>query len=107
MGLHFILGSSGSGKTYQLYQNTVEQAQIQKEKNFLVIVPEQFTLQTQKDLVMVHPDGGILNIDVLSFLRLAWRVFEELGGTKRVILEDSGKSMIFKKVLLKKKQELE
>lgn len=107
MGLHFILGSSGSGKTYQLYKNTVEQAQIHKEKNFLVIVPEQFTLQTQKDLVMVHPDGGILNIDVLSFLRLAWRVFEELGGTKRVILEDSGKSMIIKKVLLKKKHELE
>lgn len=107
MGLHFILGSSGSGKTYQLYQKTVEQAQAKQEQNFLVIVPEQFTLQTQKDLVQIHPNGGILNIDVLSFLRLAWRVFGELGGVQRVVLEDSGKSMIVKKVLLKKKHELE
>lgn len=107
MGLHFILGSSGSGKTYQLYQQTVELAMKHPEQTFLVIVPEQFTLQTQKDLVTAHPYGGIMNIDVLSFLRLARRVFEELGGRQRIVLEDSGKSMIVKKVLLQKKHQLE
>ena len=41
------------------------------DKNYLVIVPEQFTMQTQKDLCLAHPKGGIMNIDVLSFGRLA------------------------------------
>lgn len=106
MPLHFILGSSGAGKTYQLYQHTIEESIQQKEKVFLVLVPEQFTLQTQKDLVMAHPNHGITNIDVLSFVRLAYRVFEEIGENNRVILEDTGKSMIIKKVLLQKKHEL-
>ncbi len=44
-----------------------------------MLVPEQFTMQTQKDLVQVTSEHGIMNIDVLSFARLAYRVFEETG----------------------------
>ncbi len=47
-----------------------------------MLVPEQFTMQTQKDLVRMHPRHGIMNIDVLSFARLAYRVFEETGVKK-------------------------
>ena len=50
---------------------------------YYVIVPEQFTMQTQKTLVEMHPQKGILNIDVLSFERLAYRIFEEVGGDTR------------------------
>ena len=58
---------------------------------YYVIVPEQFTMQTQKTLVEMHPQGGILNIDVLSFERLAYRIFEEVGGDTRKVLEETGK----------------
>ena len=44
-------------------------------------------MQTQKELVSLHPDGGILNIDVLSFQRLAYRVFEETGTPVGKVLE--------------------
>ena len=47
-------------------------------------MPEQFTMQTQKELVSLHPAGGILNIDILSFQRLAYRIFEETGVEVRV-----------------------
>ncbi len=47
-------------------------------KQYLIIVPEQFTMQTQKDLVMMHPRHGIMNIDILSFERLAHGLFR--GG---------------------------
>ena len=66
--------------------------------NYFVIVPEQFTMQTQKDLVMAHERKGIMNIDVLSFGRLAHRIFEEVGGNQRTILDDTGKSLILRKI---------
>ena len=52
MALQFVLGSSGSGKTEYIYERLVRQAGEHPKKNYLVIVPEQFTMQTQKDLVM-------------------------------------------------------
>lgn len=55
-------------------------------------------MQTQKDLVMAHERKGIMNIDVLSFGRLAHRIFEEVGGNQRTILDDTGKSLILRKI---------
>lgn len=79
MSLQFILGNSGSGKSHYLYQQIVNESMEHPEKNYLVLVPEQFTMQTQRDLCAAHPRGGIMNIDALSFMRLAYRVFEEVG----------------------------
>lgn len=106
MSLQLIMGSSGSGKSYTLYQEVIQKSMEYENGNYLIIVPEQFTMQTQKDLVSMHPAHGIMNIDVLSFLRLAYRVFDELGGNDRIILEDTGKSMILRKVVEQKKEQL-
>ena len=81
MALQFVLGSSGSGKTEYIYQQIVASAVLHPKKNYLVIVPEQFTMQTQQTLVELAPNHAIMNIDVLSFKRLAYRVFDELGRT--------------------------
>ena len=80
MSLQFVFGNSGGGKSHWLYKNIIEDSIRHPEKDYLVLVPEQFTMQTQKDLCLMHPRGGIMNIDVLSFGRLAHRVFEEGGG---------------------------
>ena len=98
MSLQFIFGNSGSGKSHCLYQNIIEQSIRYPEKNYLVLVPEQFTMQTQKDLCLMHPRGGIMNIDVLSFGRLAHRVFEEVGQDDRTVLDDEGKNLILRKI---------
>ena len=98
MSLQFIFGNSGSGKSHCLYQNIIEQSIRYPEKNYLVLVPEQFTMQTQKDLCLMHPRGGIMNIDVLSFGRLAHRVFEEVGHDNRTVLDDEGKNLILRKI---------
>jgi len=66
--------------------------------NYLVLVPEQFTMQTQRDLCLLHPRGGIMNIDVLSFGRLAYRIFEETGGQQKQVLDDEGKNLILRKL---------
>lgn len=99
MALQFILGNSGAGKSRYLYEKIIKESMEHPKKNYLVLVPEQFTMQTQKTLVEMHPGGGILNIDVLSFERLAYRVFEEVGGSKRTLLEETGKSLVLQKVV--------
>ena len=54
--------------------------------------------QTQKELVSRHPRGGIMNIDVLSFGRLSHRIFEETGGGRKPVLDDTGKSLILRRI---------
>jgi ATP-dependent helicase/nuclease subunit B len=98
MSLQFIFGNSGAGKSYFLYQKIIKESMESPDTNFLVVVPEQFTMQTQKDLCLMHPRHGIMNIDVLSFGRLAHRVFEEIGGDMKHVLDDEGKNLILRKI---------
>ena len=107
MSLQFIIGNSGAGKSYYAYKRIIEDSLKHPEKNCYVIVPEQFTMQTQKALVEMHPGKGILNIDILSFERLAYRVFEETGGGNRKVLEDTGKSMVLQKMVQQHRKELD
>ncbi len=107
MALQFILGASGTGKTKYLYEMVTAQAKEHPERDYYFIVPEQFTLQTQKELVECNPSGGIFNIDVLSLARLAHNVFEELGMGQQKVLRDIGKSMVVKRALTECQKELQ
>lgn len=98
MSLQFIFGNSGAGKSHYLYDHIVQESMEHPELNYLVLVPEQFTMQTQKDLCMAHPRHGIMNIDVLSFVRLSHRVFEETGRETKRVLDDEGKNLILRKI---------
>lgn len=98
MSLQLFLGNSGSGKSHLLYETIISQAVKYPQKQFILIVPEQFTLQTQRDIVFMHPRKGIMNIDVLSFERLAFRIFEETGQGDIAILEETGKSLVLRKI---------
>ena len=106
MSLQFIAGPSGCGKSWQTYQQVISESLRHSERQFLVIVPEQFTMQTQKEILEMHPRKGLLNIDILSFNRLAWRVFAETGGNTLPVLEDTGKSLVVRHVIAEKKSEL-
>lgn len=106
MSLQLFLGSAGSGKSYQLYREVIEESKKKPWTNYLVLVPEQFTLQTQKDIVAMHPDHGVMNVDILSFLRFAYRIFDEVGGYDAPVLEDTGKSMVLRKVVAQKRKDL-
>lgn len=106
MSLHFIFGASGAGKSYSIYQKIIQESIQNPKKQYLILVPEQFTMQTQKELVRMHPRKGILNIDVLSFERLAFRVLEETGYLCEDVLEETGKSLVIRKVAQNHKKEL-
>ncbi|MDO5020439.1 MAG: helicase-exonuclease AddAB subunit AddB [Lachnospiraceae bacterium] len=106
MALQFYFGPSGSGKSKKLHQDVLRMAAKDPDCNFLFLVPDQFTMQTQTDLVKESPGGGIMNIDVLSFGRLTHRIFEETGYGRKPVLDDTGKSLVLRKVASSVQEEL-
>lgn len=98
MSLQLVFGSSGSGKSDYVYRSVLEQSEVQSERTFFVLVPEQFTMQTQRELVARHERHSIMNVDVVSFNRLAYRIFDELGMGNLSILEETGKNLVLRRV---------
>ncbi len=101
MSLQFVMGPSGSGKSHYLYQNFIEQSELHPEKHFILLVPDQYNMQAQKDYIQASPRKGLLNVEILSFGRLAHRILEENGGMDRVILDEVGKTFVLRKVVEK------
>ena len=90
MSLRIITGGSGQGKTQYVLEELIRLSEENPQQNCYMIVPEQFSLEMQRKLVESHPRHGYFNIDVLSFYRLAYRVFDECGFQPQEILEDLG-----------------
>ena len=47
-----------------------------------------------------------MNVDVLSFARLAYRVFDELGKQNLRVLEETGKNLVLRKLAGEQKKNL-
>lgn len=87
--LHFILGRVSSGKTTYLH-NEIGKALDKNDENVVLIVPEQFTFETDKGILSTLGPVKSNRVDVYSFTRLAQSLFEEFGVcTKPVITEQS------------------
>ena len=99
MEINFFTGASGSGKSKLLYETLIREAADGLSKRLFLVVPEQYTMMTQKNIVKVHPGHGTFNIDIVSFNRLAYRVFEELGISLLTVIDDTGKNLILRKVI--------
>ena len=105
MGLRFIIGRAGTGKTTLCMEEIIRQ-QNTGTKRQVLIVPEQFTSQAERDLIEKTGQNAILTAEVLSFGRLAHRVFSKKGIGSRVPLGDIGKSMALRKILLQEKDHI-
>ena len=98
MSLQIIAGPSGSGKSTYAYEKLIARSLEQPERQFFIIVPDQFSMMTTKEVCRLHPSGGIMNIDVLSFTRLVRRISDEVGVKKRIVLDDTGKNLLLRRV---------
>ena len=105
MSLQIVVGAASSGKSNRLITDLVERSLKHPEEKFFIIVPEQATLNMQ--LNVVRQTAATMNIDVVSFDRLAHVVFADLGIDAANILDDTGKVLILRQVLEDCKEDLE
>lgn len=106
MALQFILGTSGVGKSYTVYKQMIEDAMANPKHNYILLVPEQFSLALQRKMVELHPNAGTMNIDVIGFNRLAYRLFDEQNIKPGHVLQDFGKTMLVRQVAEQVKDDL-
>ena len=103
--IEFIVGRSGSGKTTYCYDAITSALKEETFESLILLVPEQFNLQTQKELTkQLYP--GILRSEVLSFNTLARSTFQEVGKAHLPVIEDLERMIILKKVIEEHKKEL-
>ena len=104
MALRLIYGRSGSGKSEFIFNEIKER--INCGKKIYVITPEQFSFTAEKKLLETLGNMAVLNAEVLTFNRMAYRVAAEVGGTAKVSISNSGKAMLIYNILCGKKSKL-
>lgn len=64
-----------------------------------LLVPEQYTLQAERDLMNDLRLPGFFRLEVLSPSRLSYRVFEAYGADERVRIDERGKAVTLARAL--------
>jgi len=106
MSLRIVYGRAGCGKTFYCLNEIKDRITGGADHQLVLLVPEQYTFQAERDLIKILNTGGILGNEVLSFRRLAYRIFNEVGGITLPHLHSAGKSIIIYKILSKAKNDL-
>lgn len=99
VALQLILGGSGTGKTTYCYDQMIKDSMKENHNPIVFMLPEQANMVAEQDMVKRHPNGGTMEISVLSFTRLAFKVFDELNVHTGDILDDYGKSILIMKLM--------
>ncbi|MEN1759104.1 helicase-exonuclease AddAB subunit AddB [Anoxynatronum sibiricum] len=96
--LHLLVGQQVEEKAHWMYRQI--QQMVDDDEMHRIIVPEQFTVQAERAYLEITGSQGLMNPEVISFNRLAYRVFQETGGRTRVVIDDLGKHMLLRKCLM-------
>ena len=106
MSLRIIYGRAGCGKSYFCIEDIKKRYIEHPDRTLILIVPEQFTFQAERNLVKALGVSGMGGPEVLSFRRLARRVLDEVGGTAKQHVNQAGKAMIIHSILDKNREYL-
>jgi len=116
MGVCFIIGRAGSGKTHyclNAIRDCLRQGPIDGPR-LILLVPEQASLQMER--AILQPPGApgsagdipaAHRAEVLSFRRLAYRVLESVGGPVPQALSEPARAMVLRHLLAQRSGQLQ
>ncbi len=96
--MKYIFGGAGYGKTKACLLEISAYLKKDKQNKIIYIVPEQFSMQAEKSIVMLTEGKATTSAQVLSFKRLAFHVYSKTGEIGKTLLDDMGKIMLIRKI---------
>ena len=105
MGLRIIYGKPGSGKSQFCFSEIAKL--IDKKESIFIITPEQFSFTAERKLMEAVNKDAVINAEVITLTRMAYRVLNDIGGEIKQSLSKCGKAMLVYSILNKHKKELE
>lgn len=107
MGLHFIFGRAGTGKTERCCREIREYVAGHPERKAFLLVPDQGTYTAEYRLAESFPGKGFTNVTVCGFSRLAYRIFQELHSPVSDALSPLGQQIILRRLLEENRDQLQ
>ena len=104
MSLRFIIGRSGTGKTSLCFKEISNL--ISDNNKIFIITPEQFSFTAEQNLMNAVKSKAVINAEVLTFERMAFRVLNEVGGSSKTNLSECGRAMLLYNILDEHKEKL-
>ena len=104
MSLKIVYGKSGTGKSKFCFNEVSDL--IKKENKIYIITPEQFSFTAEQKLMDAINKKAVLNAEVITFNRMAYRILAEVGGIKKETLSKTGKAMLIYSILNNQKKNL-
>lgn len=96
--LKLIIGRAGAGKSEYLYRMAAARAR-EGVKNAVFLVPETYSHAAERQLCLYGGDAVNLSCEVLTFRRLANRVFSVFGGLAEQALDKAGRILLMQQAL--------
>ena len=95
--LQFILGRASTGKTYTVTQKIAEC--IKKGEKPVLLVPEQFSFESEKNILDILGDGAAQRVSVISFTRLCDEVERIAGGVCGESITDADRVILMNRAI--------
>ena len=110
MKLRIIYGKAGTGKSEYCYAEAAKNCGNSNRINTVIITPEQFSFTAETRLMQsvyeISKSKAVLNAEVITFNRMAYRVLNEVGKATNTNLTKCGKAMLVYSILDKQKSKL-
>lgn len=102
--IHFIIGKEKTGKT--AYGAAQIAAQMSLEQPILFLVPEQYTVQAEYELLQRTGLPGLMGCEVMSFKRLSHKLLDYYGQGNDALCDETTHKLLLKKIILEQGQML-
>ncbi|WP_123052914.1 helicase-exonuclease AddAB subunit AddB [Clostridium sp. JN-1] len=99
MSLRFIYGRAGSGKSYYCLNDIKKKIDEGCTNSLILLVPEQFSFQAEKNLINTIGEKGMFKAQVMSFRSMAYKVLSEVGGITLEHVNAAGKNMLIYRIM--------
>ena len=96
--LNIITGRTGSGKTRYIRNLATEIAKNESGKA-VIIVPEQFSFETERGMLELLGNEKINNVEILSFSRLSERLLSQYGKLDKKSADDGVRAVLMSRAI--------